>query len=1161
MILTPDQERALALDRHCAVIANAGSGKTRVLTERYMRIVRDGHATVDGIVAMTFTTKAAAEMRHRIRQRLDDVGTPRCRDAAQRMATARIATIHSFCGALVRQYGSTIGLDADLRDLAPRETARLQQEALRTAVTEALRHGHALRHGLLLALDELGRDIVADTIRAMLASRERCDRWSTWTSLSTQERLEQRERACRHVLGQRLQALAATLTDRLRPAADREAALQEVTDAVVGIGRQLADLADDDPRPFAERLLTAHDKVYTKEGKPRKTGGPVRRLDEVLEPVGRTLRGQIETIATTAWDADTEQRSLDVVDAMVRTGDLAMSVLQRMKQDRGVMDVDDLVATAHILLAEHPDVAHDVRRRIRFLMVDEFQDTDPLQYDIVRLLVPDLDGPTSGPVPNLFLVGDPKQSIYGFRDADVRLFLRAIDDIREANRRNGAADDGVIRLSASFRMAPPLAPVVDLLCERPSARRSAYDVPYDRLVVGRPDREGTGSTTILVTERRAAADRDEDTSEEARHVVDHVLGILSAPGNHYHPRDIAILVRDMASAADIVTCLREANLPSIVHGGKAFFDRPEIMDLEALLRWCSDADDDMALATLLRSPWIRCSESDLLLLASMPREGAWWERLQTACRNGTAPPHWQALRDTLQHGIDDLQTMSVPSMVRRMMTRTSWYAAIHADRRREQIVANMEKALAMLQETMARPGATVQDAVETLSASETGGGERDGIVHADTDAVQVLTMHAAKGLEFPVVVVAGFSRSPARERPVQWTDPLGLTVSLAEEVTTPGDPPSDSRRPASMSATVQRFVRQDIDDAERQRLLYVAVTRAVDHLVVSLPYSRTASGEAGSRQGMNAMIAEALHDVGDCLDAGTIVVTSVVRRYAAGQETTEPMTVRIDVRTPSAGPPPAPFTAATVARPSLDLAAPLLHHRSIDMVSVTDLLDPVLLIDEPSASTITDAVHETSGTAYGTIVHYLLQHALAPEAPHDRDQCRAYLADLVATRSMTDEARDAALEDVLRTLSAPVVERHRQRWTSFALETARTAALPTTTLYGVMDLVGTGTDGTVDVWDWKTTSVTTADAADHALEHYRPQLEAYAWLMFRSDPDVAAVRASLVFVRRMPAEDAVVTLRYERPDVAELADRLEVAVAALIHRRTQRFMTETADRP
>ena len=421
-----NEQQLAALDRHlhCAVLANAGSGKTRILIERFLRaVVLDG-VPIDNIVAITFTKAAAAEMRERIHERIEELLAnneervpytttlsdadlvARLRSVSRSLALARISTFHSFCAGLVRQYADVVGIPHDVRDADDRESSYLVAGAVASALRGAASRGHHLHTQLLTAIEHISLDMIEQLVASIARDRARSRSAEQFIARTTEDILQERSAAVQIIQERTARELLSMVESALRNITTYDC-YRTCHSACVSLLQQLeqegfsssvkGQLDDLRNEFFTQKMLFAKKKV-DKEAKKADVYPELAEVDDdVLE------------ILSLEWDSSAEVQLVNILRLISELGVTASQEYMRVKRSRNVIDFDDMIHEA-IALLEQEEIQHAVRSSITHVMIDEFQDTDPTQYRILELLAPDLiSGAAPGPL--VFVVGDDKQSI------------------------------------------------------------------------------------------------------------------------------------------------------------------------------------------------------------------------------------------------------------------------------------------------------------------------------------------------------------------------------------------------------------------------------------------------------------------------------------------------------------------------------------------------------------------------------------------------------------------------------------------------------------------------------------------------------------------------------------------------------------------------------
>jgi len=812
----PDQAaRDFAVDpgEHVVLEASAGTGKTKVLVDRYVRLIREG-VSPRHILAITFTRKAAAEMRERILTQLRDT------EAASKLAEIQIATIDAFCFGLLREFPLEADVDPGFEIADETEMARFATEAL--DVTFRIARGLVTRQEPLRLLFTR---VKPRTLRIALA-RLLDSRHIAAPAIAT---FVQRKVA-RHSADD----VANAFVDRLRAAVHGQPAL--VTDGPLGapefrwVAADLARIAERDggiPVADVPQLVRRFERYFlTQQGKPRKRLAGFAKADHFPSPAAKKRHEAAFGAVTPAIGDAIEvlEREVDGLLALGLQTLLAIVIreYQRLLDEHSVLDFAGMLDRAVALLSRQEEFARSrlkLQSRYHHLLVDEFQDTSRQQWRLIDLLVDAwgegegvVDGPTS-----IFIVGDRKQSIYRFRHAEVILLdeaarrisaLRPGRRVRQAISTNFRAVSGLLAfvntLSASMEGDPDL--------DERFAYRESDRFPVDRIDDG-GRRDGLPVLGVVAQSSIQLA-AESVGAEISRILAGVIVRDKDGPPRPARPDDIAILFRARAGHQVFEESLERRGIRTYVYKGLGFFDAPEVQDLQALLRFLAQPDSDLRAAEFLRSRFVRLSDPALSRLApgiaavlngSVPVPAGLPEAdTRLLVRATTDVQRWMAMADRIPAGalID-------------VVMRESAYASELRGRRRDQSRENIKKVRGLIRRVENRGYATLgrlAEYFETLRA----GDESNAVVEA-RGCVQLMTIHAAKGLEFPIVFVVNL-QNPGRGRH------QGISVI---------DRSVDGEPEVAFRSTDGTKLEDRRETEELRRLWYVAMTRARDRLYLA----------------------------------------------------------------------------------------------------------------------------------------------------------------------------------------------------------------------------------------------------------------------------------------------------------------------------------------
>ena len=836
--LTEQQKKALNLDNHISVTANAGSGKTRVLAERYVEAVKSG-VNVEQILCMTFTEKAALELKEKIAARIyseilqeGKSGGSHLRvfkDARSKMLEANISTIHSFCSQVLREFPVEAGVDANFKVLENFDSATLKEESCDGAIREALAeeresHGHA--YDLLV---RLGYKRTLSLLVDVLNNREKIEHI--------------------RIRGHKLLVNENTVREHWRSLSEAV-----ITIAKENVRLKKGDLAVEEKK--LEESLDAGDdvlnslagvlqKILTKEGTPRKRDVAIVDGKTFLSGAALSILGIIhESVGDVSPRRKRISDYLLLLQTLMDLFERSLVHYDRKKYSMSALDFDDLQIKTMQLLRGNENVRAALASRFKDIMVDEFQDTNFLQYDIFLNLVGNFAGEAK-----LFVVGDPKQSIYRFRNAEVEVSLRTEKEI--TGLKNGSA----VPLLESFRMNIELAGFVNEVFSKVMSENlihgvaglpSSVQVEYSPLIARRPEGiEPAVEIFLARTDRHEEISGDDSIADSASglsqseqqalflasRISEMVNGgetIRDVKSNEV-PRkisygDIAILLRSRSRLETIEKALNEKAVPYSVTSGIGFYSAQEIFDLTNYLTFLLDNNADISLLTVIRSPFFGISESELLKI-SLCKGETFFEKLQAFSDSENASDEVKYAAAVLNDEIQLAHRLTIPQLINRILERTGWLGAYRLSATGEQRIANMRKLLSIAREFEGRGFNNLYDFVERLKYLKDTAREGQAAVEETADVVRIMTVHAAKGLEFPVVMVPFCEATTIRRRNLIVNDEIGVLPFINNE--------------AHAEFSLYRTIENRNEQAEIARLFYVACTRAMDRLILTTVPKRT----------------------------------------------------------------------------------------------------------------------------------------------------------------------------------------------------------------------------------------------------------------------------------------------------------------------------------
>jgi len=838
-VLEDAAARAFATDPANNVVleASAGTGKTSVLVSRYVNLLRAG-VDPSNILAITFTRQAAAEMRERIIRQLRAsmerslADRERWRELRDRLGEISIGTIDAFCLSLLREFPLEADLDPAFGVVDETEAPRLIQRALdRTLVVCNAVAAEDINVAMVLARLGAGRvrTGLANLLERRLVTSVALQRFLASSPPELTARVACRQAVAR--LAEVLSRVDGGLTCFLADGPVEHPRFKRLASEWTGLAA-LADAEPDTLRPVLDRL---RDYFLTRAGNPRQRFTPYRSEQCRSVEAWRHHREAGRRLApAVAKELARFDRDLNAVLARGahRMFAIAVTEYERELAAGSVLDFSDLLRRALDLLRRMDEFARSRYRlesRYHHVLVDEFQDTSRAQWELVSLLVKSWgegfglvhDAPVP---PSVFVVGDRKQSIYGFRDADVAVLPDAAAYI-ETLRPDG---DPRRAISHSFRAVPPLLAFINDLFEAVEKAERPWDgFRYDLADRFPVDTEASPAATapsdlpasLGLVLGRSVEDNALRVAGEVARLLDGatVRDRTSGMARRVTPGDVAILFRSRTAHREFQVALESRGIPAFVYKGLGFFDADEIKDYRVVLRFLADPTSELRTAALLRSRLVRITDAALAGLAG---------RLSWSLLSREAPPELDALdqddraillrlRASIPRWLAAVDRVAPADLLDRVYTDCAYAYELQGPRL-VQARENLKKMRGLVRRLQNRGFMTlprIADHVDRLS------GDVSNAVVDVFDAVNLMTVHAAKGLEFPVVFLVELARGTGGAAPA-----IRVVSDCGD-----GEP----------SVSVAPF-RSDADDDQRlrnreetKRLLYVATTRARDRLYLS----------------------------------------------------------------------------------------------------------------------------------------------------------------------------------------------------------------------------------------------------------------------------------------------------------------------------------------
>ncbi len=810
--------------RSVCVGASAGSGKTTRLVGEYFEHIEADVGTLS-ILALTFNDEAAASMREKIREKALALNDEKLFD---QLNWAQVQTFHSFCSQILREFHMQAGVPSDFTVIEDMDMHIILQESWEELVSL---DDKEFRRTFVKVCSPLSHRDLQGMLVFLYERRARAAE-----ALQTMENPEAFRYRFQKAIEKHLDELDAILFDE-----DTKAAVDQLLSLAQKYAEEGGDQAasylfNAQPHLFAlkqgERDARLRCFLALGQLKGSRSMGSVKKLKgdkELLVQAYSTLRGKLDDMKPDLDDLeyDLDPKSLDVaVEHLLGLRDIFLRYAQLVdgrKAERRCLDFNDLLIKAQQLLdPDRPNAVLDLlRKRYRQIMVDEYQDTDVPQDRIVRALLGDDTN-------KLFVVGDGKQSIYLFRGADVCIFKGMLRYVE--NDLNGRREE----LGNNYRSASELVSFVNMLFSRIMRTEDhAWEFKYLDVEPVRTDDEG--SVTIVQVPSVGLNDK----LSMARAVADQIFRLVSGDGRMVYPRkndktqeprrpaygDITILLRARTNLRYYESVLAEKGIPYSVEKGVGFFQRQEIMDIGNLVNFLGNQMDDIALYGVLRSPYFGLSDADLLRVARSSTYGSLFSKLKRFSSECPVEIRARKALAVLSGSLQRCGAVPVSELLNDVLQETGVLGVYSGMPGGRQAIANVERLLEMVRTREQEGFFTLFDLKDWLALSvDDADKEGQAQLEASGDAVRIMTVHASKGLEFPIVILP---ETDSRRRGDS-DEVAMIDAGLFAEVPSPD--PMITYLPAPMRADGE--VLQAKSKAQNLRLFYVAATRAKDHLVM-----------------------------------------------------------------------------------------------------------------------------------------------------------------------------------------------------------------------------------------------------------------------------------------------------------------------------------------
>ena len=762
--LTPHQKRALEYKHHISLTANAGSGKTFVLSKRYLQIVKNEDISLREIAAITFTDKAASELYKRIAIEVEELLNNnlsqsefiKWNNIRRELVSAHISTIHSFCVDVLKQFPVEAKIDANftpIDQIASNELIELAiEEEIKRTFQDKEKNGEIKK-----VIRNLGSKISLNEV------------------------------------------LVNLINERRKIPFIKDKIYKNNTKSVVDFYTKKFDeylnkIFADDLKNIVEKIRHINDKVLIKRNDNKygleinnllsgvTEGNSLRVNLNILKNIGsylltskHTLRMQsyikylseeeylddkniIEEyygrLSKLNFEIDEEEINYKLAEfsiSLLNIFRLCLDNYEQRKTEMGFLDYEDILLHTKKIISV-PNVLEELGKKFRYIMIDEYQDTNELQYSI---FLPILDYLKKG---NLFIVGDEKQSIYSFRDADLNIFKKTKDNIK-----NLEGNDFLLSLPDSFRMSPVISAFTNYVFQNLFSNPNPLynEVNYSELICANND-DVDGKIELILAGKN---DENDEEISESELVAKRIIKLIKEDKweiteqevkRNIQWQDISIFCRRRKYFKELETAFVKYGIPFTIVGGQGFYQRQPIYDVYNYFSFLLDKKNDTALIGILRSPFFNLSDAALYEV-SLEQGEIFWQKLNNYSKENIEIKN---LITTLTENLNLASSSEYSFILRKMLSESPFISTLASRINGKQEIANLKKLIFITNNYSQKSFTTLYDYVEYLkSAIEKISDEAQSNLALDSSAVKIMTLHQAKGLEFPEI-----GRASCRER-------------------------------------------------------------------------------------------------------------------------------------------------------------------------------------------------------------------------------------------------------------------------------------------------------------------------------------------------------------------------------------------------------------
>jgi ATP-dependent helicase/nuclease subunit A len=1244
---TREQKLALVRDRHLAVTANAGSGKTSVLVEKYIDLLissrhYNNSDAIRSIIAITFTRQAAADMKAKITRKISNIlldekhtgaELQKLKHLRETISSAKVSTIHSFCNSLLREYPLEAGISPVFREMDEYESFNLSQfsvdsilekysEQLVDSNKQDIDNNDILLFGKLV--DSLGINNLRDYMLSLLKEPVNIENYTNFYNQDTAELVNiyhsdfnkyffKNAEKILLILSAAIETIdeniknygqANTIIARLNHLIDKKS--EDRIDEIISGLKEIRTLKAKGNSIYSNLLI---DSIYGKDTQDSK------EYKNLLELITKTLS---ELVSFKIYSED----YIEQVKFFVKLVGQANEIYLQEKDELSAYTFDDLLILANNLLSDEA-VRDRIIDGLDYLLVDEFQDTNQIQYDIVRKMVPSLKNSDAEKSPKVFIVGDAKQSIYGFRSADVSVFNEAGVDIQLSNQKkldenqinklvsikeelyetNKLESTGIIALADSFRLLPAVAMFVNNCCENIFLKNSS-GIGYEALICGRSVQKEISSNELLTPENGSisfiiavkpqkkqseslpATENDEideineiELPNESEQVVNYIKHIISGNSEikilkdevYVAPeyKDIAILCRKKNSIQKLVPALISNKIPFSISSGKGFYQTQEVTDFISLLSVLINQNDDIHFSALLKSPLFNFSDSELIVISRQSGDNMYEKFQNYAPENDFEKMLTERTKSILVELIAISSRLSIAELLIRAIELTDYFGVIEKFEAREQIKSNIKQFINSASEFESKGYKSLYDFILRVQSLTENSSESEAAFISGENLISLMTVHGSKGLEFPVVIMFDTNSRNSNNSGLIKSKKNGISIPFKTVAKNSSDRDFLYKQETIPQKVIQLITNED-DNAEEARLLYVAMTRAKDHLIISTTVSKTKTSYSISKDSFAGLILNSLKiEIADLMENGEFRIGGKLKFTGKDELNLFQKIKLIPYKEYNLSDISSDYTTTEsnqeVRKTNFMLDQEIEPGDKFDIVSATKITtyesdmesftDRYVLglpdLDKIYEYSNDEEENSADGTESGSIIHKILENINlwidnARAGKFDK-------LDMIIDSVLFDffnqdnqKLRERVKSECIAISQSDIIKQYSDYLLNSEFEKTLNMPFQGSILTGNIDLLIKGeNDNIIEIWDWKSNKVSNEEDINRLGEHYLPQLKFYIFLISKIYPKKENIIGRLLFTRLAKTNNWVFTLNMTKEEINIFEEELRATINKL----------------